>query len=390
MQKQKQKSIFIFKKDVKMIIQRDIIDKFVKHLEDNKAIILMGARQVGKTTILKHLFKNKDNVLWLNGDDSDTREILANSNQTILKSVIGNKKIIVIDEAQRIENIGLTLKILTDSTKIKVIATGSASFDLSNKINEPLTGRKWEYNILPISFKEMVNHNGLLEEKRMLKHRMIFGYYPDVINNSGDEIEILRNLSNSYLYKDILTFDKMKKSSKIEKLLQALAFQVGSEVSYTEISKLIGLNSQTVEKYIGILEDAYIIFRVNCLSRNLRNELKKSKKIYFYDNGVRNAIISQYNFFDFRQDKGALWENFLMSERQKYIENNGKHCNQFFWRTRQQQEIDYIEEKDGKLYAYEFKWNPLKKVRFTPTFSNAYPNSEFKVITEDNYLDFIL
>ena len=373
-----------------MIIQRDIIDKFVKHLEDNKAIILMGARQVGKTTILKHLFKNKDNVLWLNGDDSDTREILANSNQTILKSVIGNKKIIVIDEAQRIENIGLTLKILTDSTKIKVIATGSASFDLSNKINEPLTGRKWEYNILPISFKEMVNHNGLLEEKRMLKHRMIFGYYPDVINNSGDEIEILRNLSNSYLYKDILTFDKMKKSSKIEKLLQALAFQVGSEVSYTEISKLIGLNSQTVEKYIGILEDAYIIFRVNCLSRNLRNELKKSKKIYFYDNGVRNAIISQYNFFDFRQDKGALWENFLMSERQKYIENNGKHCNQFFWRTRQQQEIDYIEEKDGKLYAYEFKWNPLKKVRFTPTFSNAYPNSEFKVITEDNYLDFIL
>ena len=252
----------------------------------------------------------------------------------------------VIDEAQRIEDIGLRLKLITDQINdVQLIATGSSSFDLANKINEPLTGRKWEYKIYPISFKEMVNHHGLLEEKRMLPHRLIYGYYPEIVNNPGEEKEILKQLSDSYLYKDILMWEQIKKPDKLLKLLQALAFQVGSQVSYNELAQTCGMDSKTVEKYIILLEQTFIIFRLGSFSRNLRNELKNSKKIFFYDNGIRNALIANFSPAETRTDIGALWENFLISERVKALHYSNKWSNYWYWRTKEQKEIDRSEER---------------------------------------------
>ncbi len=373
------------------MIERTILKNITERIGAGKAVILMGARQVGKTTSLKSLFSSEDEMMWLNGDDPDVRELLENISSSRLKTIIGNKKVIIIDEAQRIEDIGLKLKLITDNIKdVQVVATGSSSFDLANNVNEPLTGRKWEYKMFPISFAEMVNHHGLLEEKRLLPHRLVYGYYPEVVTNIGEEREILRQLSDSYLYKDILMWEQIKKSDKLLKLLQALAYQVGSQVSYNELGQICGLDSKTVERYIGLLEQTFIIFRFGSLRRNLRNELKNSKKIYFYDNGIRNALITNFSQIEMRTDIGALWENFLMSERQKYNHYTRNWCNSWYWRTLQQKEIDYIEEKDGHIYAYEFKWKQNKKVKIPKQFLEAYPNSTFKVIDSVNYEDFIL
>jgi predicted AAA+ superfamily ATPase len=249
---------------------------------------------VGKTTLLHQLF-DSENALWLNGDDTDTRQILANPNATKLKSIIGKHLFVIIDEAQRIENIGICIKIITDQLKnVKVIATGSSSFELANKIKEPLNGRKWEFMMYPISFEEMADEQGLLIEKRLLENRLIYGSYPDVINNSENAKDIIKSLADSYLYKDILTWERVQKPDKLEKLVQALAFQISGEVSFNELSQICGLDKETVEKYIQLLEKAFVIFRLNSFSRNLRNELKKSKKIYFVDNGIRNAVINQF------------------------------------------------------------------------------------------------
>ena len=303
---------------------------------------------------------------------------------------MGNYKIVIIDEAQRINDIGVKLKLITDELKhIQLIATGSSSFELANQINEPLTGRKFEYQLYPISFTELVNNSNLLEELKMLNHRLIYGSYPDVINNAGNEKEILQQLVSSYLYKDILEWNRIKKSDKIIKLLQAIAFQVGNQVSYNELAQTVGLNNETIESYINLLEQTFVIFRLNSFSRNLRNELKKSHKIYFYDNGVRNALIANYNPVSLRNDVGALWENYLISERIKYCEYNKIYSNKYFWRTHSGQEIDYIEEREGKLFAYEFKWNKKKKVKVPAAFEKAYNNSSFEVINPDNYEIFI-
>jgi len=358
---------------------------------DKKVIIILGPRQCGKTTVLKMLFSETADMEWWNGDETDIRKLLLEPTSTALKSLIGKSKLLIIDEAQRIENIGLCLKLIYDNIPgIKVIASGSSAFELSNKINEPLTGRKWEYHLYPLSYSEMVGYHGAINERRLLKHRLIYGYYPEVINNPGDEKAILQQLSDSYLYKDILTWETVKKPDRLETLLQALAFQLGNEVTYLELANTTGLDKETVERYILLLERAFIVFRLKSFSRNLRTELKRSRKIYFYDNGLRNAIIRQYNPIELRNDIGALWENFIISERMKYLEYNEIYANRYFWRTHQQQEIDYIEDYNGVLYAYEFKWNPKNKSRFPKAFLENYDNYQTEIINNKNYEDFIM
>lgn len=374
-----------------MMITRSIETEIQNELGKGKAIVILGARQVGKTTLLKEMFKEREQILFLNGDESDVRAMLEHPTSTALKAIIGDKKTLIIDEAQRITDIGLKLKIIIDNIPdVQVIATGSSSFELANKINEPLTGRKWEHKMFSLSFTELVRNNGLLEEKRMLRHRLVYGGYPDVVMNEGQEKKILKELSEDYLYKDILAFDKIQKSDKLVKLLQALALQTGSQVSYNELGQICGLSSGTVESYIDILEKCYIVFRLGSFSMNLRNELKSSRKIYFYDNGIRNAIIANFNPVDLRNDIGALWENYIVSERIKANSYNGRFCNSWFWRTAQQQEVDYLEEEDGKLSAFEFKYNPKRAARAPLTFTKAYPEAGFKVITPDNVEDFLL
>lgn len=310
---------------------------------------------------------------------------------TRLKNIIGNNKTLVIDEAQRISEIEIVLKLIKDNIfGVKVIVTGSSAFDFANKINEPLTGRKIDFFLFPLSFNEMVENTSIIEEKRLLEHRMIYGYYPEVVSLSGDENEVLKSLTDAYLYKDLFALEYIKKPSIIEKLLQALALQIGNEVSYNELSQIVGADKETVERYINYLEQAYVIYRLDSFCRNLRNEIKKGKKIYFYDNGIRNALIRNFNPLTLRQDTGALWENFIITERMKKMQYQRVWINKYFWRTIAQQEIDYIEEMNGVLYAYEFKWNSKRKVSLPESFNKAYPKSMFQSINKDNYSDFIL
>ncbi|MCL1946904.1 MAG: ATP-binding protein [Chitinivibrionia bacterium] len=373
------------------MIKRKAINAIMKKFGDKKAIVIKGARQVGKTTLLKTMFESDDSALFLNGDEPDVQNIFENATSTLLKQILGNKKNIIIDEAQRIKNIGLKLKLITDSIPdVKLFVSGSSSLDLSNKINEPLTGRKWEYMMHPLSFGEMVEHHGLLDEKRLIEHRLVFGYYPEIVTNAGSEKEILKQLSDSYLYKDIFMWEQVKKPEKLVKLLQALAYQIGSQVSYTELSRLCGLDIKTVERYILLLEQCFVIFRLSSFSRNLRNELKFSKKIYFYDNGIRNSLIADFSLARTRRDIGGLWENFLVSERKKKNDYDEKWCNSWFWRTVEQKEIDYLEEADGKISAFEFKWNENAKYKIPKQFRDAYPDVLQKTISPNNVEDFLL
>ncbi len=368
-------------------LQKDLEDR----LFCGKALILFGPRQVGKTTLIDMLLHGRDDVLFLNGDEPDVRELLSDAISTRLRAVIGSHRIVFIDEAQRVENIGLTLKLFTDHIKnVQVIATGSSAFELASHVSEPLTGRKFEYHLYPISFSEMVAHHGLLEEQRMLEHRLIYGYYPEIVTSPGDEKELLTSLAGSYLYKDLLMLESIKKPALLEKILRALALQLGSEVSYSELSRLVGADMQTVEKYIDLLEKTFVIFRLPSYSRNVRTEIRKGRKVYFYDNGIRNAVIANYAQASQRTDLGALWENFLISERMKYLAYSKVLASQFFWRTTQQQEIDYIEERDGKLFAWEFKWNANAKVRIPKTFTRAYPDVEVAHITPKDYASFLM
>ena len=373
------------------MIERTLYKTIENKLFDGKVIVLVGARQVGKTTLLKQLFRQKEGVLWLNGDELQVQNLFANASADRLLSEFSNSKIVILDEAQRIENIGLRLKLIADSdSEVQVIATGSSAFELANKVNEPLTGRKWEYQMFPLSFGEMVAHHGKLKEMRMLPRRIIYGYYPEVVTNDGNEVEILKLLTDAYLYKDILSWESIKHPDKLQTLLRALAYQVGSQVSYNELSQMCSMDSKTVERYINLLEQCYIIFRLPSFSRNLRHELKSSRKIYFYDNGIRNVLIADYRAPEVRQDIGALWENFVIAERMKSNEYYHRWVNRYFWRTKQQQEIDYLEESGGKLHAYEMKWNQRAKASITKTFTEAYPNTEFQVITPENIADFLL
>lgn len=290
-----------------------------------------------------------------------------------LKAILAGKKILLIDEAQRIENIGVRLKLITDQIpEIQLVATGSSAFSLANQVNEPLTGRKWEYQLYPLSFAEMVEHHGLLDEKRMLPHRLVYGSYPEVVTHPENRKELLKQLSDSYLYKNILMWEQIKKPDRLLKLLQALAFQVGNQVSFQELGETCGLDRKTVEKYVQLLEQTFVIFRLPSFSRNLRNELKNSRKIYFFDNGIRNALIANFSEVEMRQDVGALWENWLISQRLIRNHYQGVWTNRWFWRTTDQKEVDYIEEQNGQITGYEFKWNSTAKARVHRAFLETY------------------
>ncbi|MCQ2306890.1 MAG: ATP-binding protein [Bacteroidales bacterium] len=372
------------------MIQRQLQSILQEKLHKGKAIILIGARQTGKTTLLKELIKDQDRALWLNADDMDVRNIVQSLTISRLPSLVKQYECIVIDEAQRIENIGLQLKLITDNMpNIQLLVTGSSALELANTINEPLTGRKYEYPLYPLSFFELQEHFGLIQEQTALPVRLVYGSYPDVVCHPGEEKEILSQLADGYLYKDVLQWERIKKPEKLLKLLQALAYQMGSEVNYTELAQIVGLDKETIGNYITLLEQAKVVFRLSSFSRNLRNELKHARKIYFYDNGIRNALINNYADVSTRQDIGALWENYLVSERLKNNQYSSRYVNSYFWRTTQMQEIDYLEEYDGKLYAYEFKWNVNKKVKSNPTFNKAYPGVQIVTVTPLNYMDFL-
>jgi len=371
-----------------MMIPRDIEKNINERLFKGKAIIIYGARRTGKTTLVKKIKKQFNNSLYLNCDEIDIRQRLSNRTSTELSLLIGDSKLVIIDEAQRVENIGLTLKILIDNfKKTQVVATGSSSFELSDKVKEPLTGRTYEFHLYPFSLNELKHKYKELELFRTLENRMIYGMYPEVVTK-GDK-DILTGLADSYLYKDILAYHNLKNHDVLIRLLQALALQIGNEVSYNELASTVGIDKNTVAHYITILEQAFIIFRLRPFSRNLRNELKKLRKIYFFDLGIRNALINNFNLLKIRQDTGALFENFIISERVKFNSNQGIRKNIYFWRTHQHEEIDYLEEEGGTLSGYEIKFSQ-KKFRKPKEFLEAYKNSSIELINKENCINFLL
>lgn len=372
------------------MIARTIIKTIQEEFFQKKAIVILGARQVGKSTLLKNLLQNQSHVLWLDAENPDVPLIFENANATRLKSFFGDNTFVVIDEAQKIPDIGSKLKLITDHLpEIQVIATGSSAFELRNQLNEPLTGRKFEHKLFPISFIEMKNEIGLLEEIRMLPHRMVFGYYPEIVTTKNNPEKILRLVSDSYLYKDVLLFKGIRKPEKMQELLKALAWQIGSEVNYNELGKMIGLKSETVEDYIHLLEQSFVIYRLNSFHSNQRTEIKKGKKVYFNDLGIRNAIINDFSPFETRKDKGNLFENYVINELIKSSEYNERFEKFYFWRSQEQQEIDLIIEKNGQLRTFEIKWNAKTKAKLTKTFANQYPNHTFTVINSNNFYDYL-
>ncbi len=369
--------------------KRSIHTDIAKKIGSGKAIIVVGARQVGKTTLINTILKGQD-VLFLDADDISTRSLMTDPTTEQLKSIIGDSKTIFLDEAQRIDNIGLTLKIITDQFKeVQLFVSGSSSIDLGNRLNEPLTGRKWEYELFPISWEEFEESVGMVKSEQQVENRLLYGFYPDVLNNPGQEKIILKTLVNSYLFRDVLAFTELKKPEVLDKLLQALALQLGNEVNFNELASTVSVDKNTISKYIDILEKSYVIFRLPSFSRNVRNEIKKGKKIYFYDNGVRNAIIGNFNPLETRVDKGALWENFLVSERRKQNYYKNTFARMYFWRTKQQQEIDFVEEIADKVSGFEFKWSSGRSFNIPKTFTDAY-NANTIVISRENFRDFVV
>jgi len=375
-----------------MIIKRELEEQLKKRLFKGKAIILYGPRQSGKTTLVEQATGEAHaDTLLLNGDEPDVRDLLTGITSARLKAFLGKKQLIVIDEAQRIPGIGLTMKLITDQLKdVQLIATGSSAFELASKTSEPLTGRKYEFQLYPLAFGELVGQFGLLDERRLLKHRLVFGSYPEIVTKVGEEKELLRLLAESYLYKDLLMLEEIKKPALLEKIIRALALQVGSEVSINEIAQLVGADNKTIEKYVDLLQKAYVIFQLPAFSRNARNEIRKGRKIFFYDNGIRNAVIGNFSPVESRTDVGALWENYLISERLKTMSNRGEFPQRYFWRTTTQQEVDYLEVQSERLTAWEFKWNAKQKLHIPKAFKTAYPEAQVTLVTPDNYDEFLM
>ncbi|MCK5148029.1 ATP-binding protein [bacterium] len=368
------------------MITRSIQALIESSLFKGKAVILYGARQVGKTTLIREIEKKyPDDSLYINCDEPDLRTALTDVTSTALKNLVGGKRLVLIDEAQRVRNIGLTLKLFTDQLHdVQVIATGSSSLDLSNEIVEPLTGRKYEFYLYPFSLTELKIIYSPIELKRIIETRMVMGMYPDIVLKPDESSYQLRSLSESYLYKDVLQYQDIRRPELLEKLLKALALQVGQEVSYNELSNLLDVSKTTVRNYVQLLEKTFVIFRLPPFSRNLRTELRKLRKIYFYDTGIRNALINNLNPLDLRQDVGQLWENFMISERLKLQSNSGNVVNTYFWRTHRQVEMDYLEEAGGALQAFEFKFKPRKN-RIPKAFHDAYPDCPVEFINRDNF-----
>lgn len=369
------------------MIERILQKKLESRIDFKKAILIFGPRQVGKTTLTKALAESLSIPFeYFNGDNMMTKNLWTINNIEALKQSFGNKKLVILDEAQMIEQIGLILKQLIDSElEIQFIITGSSSLTIADKTQEPLTGRKWEYYLYPISCAEMIDYEGIPQFLQKYQQYLIYGMYPEVLVNQQDTQEVLFNLASSYLYKDVLALVGIKRPQLLEKILKALAWQVGSEVSMNELANLVSADVKTVDNYIYLLEQVFVVYRLGTLSRNERNEISTKKKIFFYDNGIRNALIGNFSPIDARNDIGALWENFLMTERKKLLAYHGFYGRTYFWRNKQQAEIDYVEEIDGKIYAFEFKWNPKAKVKFPQAFLDAYQPVETKVISQENF-----
>lgn len=377
-----------------MYIPRSIEKDVKKNLFKKKIIIIYGPRQAGKTTLVKKIVGElKKSSVYFNCDEGDIRDKLnAATNSSQLKTLIGDSPIVIFDEAQRVGNIGLKLKLLVDNyPSQQVIATGSSSFELADKIKEPLTGRNWQFSLPPISALEILKASGRLEVQRDLQDLILYGGYPAVVTakSLADKINILKQLTDDNLYKDVLKFFNLKGPETVRKLLAGLALQVGSEVSYEELGNLAGINKVTASSYIEILEKAFIIFKLRPLSRNLRKEISEKHKVYFFDTGVRNALINNFNPLELRNDKGAIWENFVIAERFKRQYWVGNSLNNYFWRTYDQQEVDLVEEKNGKFFAFEMKWNEMKN-KPPVAWRENYPGSNWSSINKDNFLDYLL
>jgi uncharacterized protein len=369
--------------DVRRQLEPHIENDFFK----SKVIVLLGARQVGKSTLIRMLPSCRSRkTLWLDGENADVRQLLENTNSNRLKQLCAGHEVVVIDEAQKMNQIGSVLKLFADYLpEIQVVASGSSAFELRNSLNEPLTGRKFEFNLYPISFPEMVSHTNLLEEIRELPRRLIYGYYPEIVTHPNDAERLLRFLSDSYLYKDIFLFKGIKKPEKMLDLLRLLAWQIGSEVNTHELSKTLKMDHQTIESYITMLEQAFVIYRLPAYHTNQRTELKKAKKIYFNDTGIRNAIINDFRPVEVRNDTGALFENYIINELRKQNEYSQTFARFYFWRNIDQREIDLIVEKNNQLHPYEIKWNPEKKVSLTKSFSNIYGKIDLNVVHRENF-----
>lgn len=372
------------------MIQRYQSEALRRDFSRGKVIVLLGARQVGKTTLLSTLVPDGGRVLSLNCDDYDDALAITGRTTTELRQLLAPYDVVFIDEAQRVESIGLTLKKIGDlRLGTQVVVTGSSSLELAGGIEESATGRIINHQLFPLSLAEMAAHTSQRDEQRMLVQRMIYGLYPEVVTHPEDAKRTLMTLTGSYLYKDILSYNGIKKPDVLSKLVRALALQVGSEVSYNELSQLIGIDRGTVEAYIGLLEKCFVVFRLDSYSRNLRNEIKKGKKVYFYDNGVRNAVLSNFAPLELRSDTGALWENLMVAERIKRNAYMQSYARLYFWRTHDQKEIDLIEELDGRLAAFEMKWSPRAKATLPAAFAAAYPESSFNVVKPDEYWAFV-
>ena len=369
------------------------IHKIIKdNLFKGKVIVLYGARRVGKTTLSMQLIANEVSARYINCELLQNKTALETTNTELLRSFIGSATLVVLDEAQHISNIGLIIKVLVDTfPEIQFVATGSSSFELGQKISEPLTGRSRVYYLAPLSVEEINQHFDSIAIKARIETILRFGSYPDVFNKSDSEaIEELNNIASNYLYKDVLAFEQLKRSDLLINLLRAIALQLGNELSYSELSRLLGENIHTIKRYIELLEKAFVIFRLHSLSRNPRKEIAKGQKIYFYDLGIRNSLIQNYNSLNMRNDAGGLWENFCIIERMKYNNNHRHFVNSYFWRTYDQKEIDYIEEEGGKFFAFEFKFNQQKILSAPKEFLKNYPESEYSVITSENFWNFVM
>lgn len=376
-------------------IERSIAKHLLQNLKPNKVLLLLGPRRVGKTSLVKTILANLANekVLQLNGEDMATSAVLKQRTVENYKRLLGNYTLLIIDEAQKIDDIGPILKLMVDEIAgIKILVTGSSMFDLSNKLGEPLTGRKITLQLFPFAQMEYQSIENLVQTKANLEERLIYGSYPELLqyNNHQEKANYLNELLNDYLLKDILALDGVRNASKMLDLLKLIAFQVGSEVSLDELGKQLGMSKNTVERYLDLLTKVFVIFKLQGFSRNLRSEIVKSNKWYFYDNGIRNALIANFSPLSMRSDAGILWENYCLYERIKHQKYKHIHANNYFWRTYQQQEIDWIEDRGGKLFAYEMKWNSIKKVKAPSSWINAYPDATFEVINPENYLDWIL
>lgn len=372
------------------MIHRTAQSEIDSYLFKGKAILVFGARQVGKTSLIKNTIKDQS-YFWLNGDEPDTQLLLENITTDRLKALIGNNTVLVIDEAQMIHNIGLLIKRMVDNyPEIQVIASGSSAFELADKTKESMVGRKQELQLFPLNYGEMVKHTNFIEETRLVPHRLVFGYYPEVVTSVGKEEKILNDLVEGFLYKDILNLEGIKKSTTLQRLVQMLAYRIGSEISYNSLANDLGINRLTVEKYIDILEKNFIVFSLNAFSKNQDNELKKGRKVYFWDNGLRNRIIKNFNPIELRDDIGALWENFIISERKKKLAYENQFKDTYFWRNTQQAEIDYLEIKNTEIEAFEIKYSPNQKVRFTKSFTEKYHPKTTQVIHKENFWDYLI